>query len=37
MKDRRIRRETFGDTYPFAPNYRHVNGFDMHFVDEGER
>jgi len=36
MKDRRIRRETFGDTYPFAPNYRHVNGFDMHFVDEGK-
>ena len=35
MKDGIIQRETFGDTYPFAPNYRHVNGFDMHFVDEG--
>jgi len=36
MKDGSIQRETFGGTYPFAPNYRHVNGFDMHFVDEGK-
>jgi pimeloyl-ACP methyl ester carboxylesterase len=36
MQDGIIESETFGDTYPFAPNYRHVNGFNMHFVDEGE-
>ncbi len=36
MQDGIIECETFGDTYPFAPNYRHVNGFNMHFVDEGE-
>lgn len=35
MKDGAIRFETFGGTYPFAPHYRHVNGFDMHFADEG--
>jgi len=35
MKDERIQHETFDGTYPFAPHYCHVNGFDMHFVDEG--
>jgi len=35
MKDEKIQRETFGGTYPFGPHYRHVNGIDMHFVDEG--
>lgn len=35
MKDGTIERETFGGTFPFPPHYRHVNGFDMHFVDEG--
>ncbi len=35
MQDGIIECETFGDTYPFAPHYRHVNGFNMHFVDEG--
>jgi pimeloyl-ACP methyl ester carboxylesterase len=35
MKNGIIQHETFDDTYPFVPNYRHVNGFDMHFVDEG--
>lgn len=35
MKDEIIKSETFCDTYPYKPNYRHVNGFDMHFVDEG--
>jgi cis-3-alkyl-4-acyloxetan-2-one decarboxylase len=35
MQDGKIECETFGDTYPFAPNYRHVNGFNMHFVDQG--
>ena len=36
MQDGIFECETFGDTYPFAPNYRHVNGFNMHFVDEGK-
>lgn len=31
-----IRDETFNGTFPFVPRYRRVNGFDMHFVDEGE-
>jgi pimeloyl-ACP methyl ester carboxylesterase len=35
MKDEAIQRETFNDTYPFAPNYLNVNGFDMHYVDKG--
>ena len=35
MKDDIIQQETFGGTYPFTPHYCHVNGFDMHFVDEG--
>ena len=35
MQDGIIEHETFGDTYPFAPHYRRVNGFNMHFVDEG--
>jgi haloalkane dehalogenase len=35
MKAEKIQHETFGGTYPFVPHYRLVNGFDMHFVDEG--
>ncbi len=31
MKD-----ETFEGTFPFAPHYHQVNGFAMHYVDEGE-
>jgi haloalkane dehalogenase len=27
--------ETFGGTYPFAPHFADVNGFRMHYVDEG--
>lgn len=30
-----IKDETFAGTFPFAPHYHHVNGFEMHFVDEG--
>jgi len=30
-----IRDETFDGTYPFAPHYHEINGFEMHFVDEG--
>jgi len=28
--------ETFNDTFPFAPHFSEVNGFKMHYVDEGE-
>lgn len=27
--------ETFRGTFPFTPRYREVNGFRMHYVDEG--
>lgn len=30
-----IRDRTFGGTFPFAPRYLEVNGFPMHYVDEG--
>ena len=30
-----IQDETFGGTFPFVPHYHEVNGFAMHFVDEG--
>lgn len=30
-----LEQETFAGTYPFAPRYAHVNGFAMHYVDEG--
>jgi len=30
-----IRAETFDGTFPFAPHYADINGFEMHFVDEG--
>jgi len=30
-----IKDETFGGTFPFAPHYHSINGFDMHYVDEG--
>lgn len=33
---RGIEHETFGGTFPFAPRYREVNGFAMHYVDEGD-
>ncbi len=28
--------ETFNATFPFEPHYNEVNGFKMHYVDEGE-
>jgi haloalkane dehalogenase len=31
-----IRDDTFGGTFPFAPHYHDIDGFHMHFVDEGE-
>mgnify|MGYP006308830773 FL=1 len=27
--------EEFRDLYPFESNFARVNGFDMHYVDEG--
>ncbi len=30
-----IKAETFDGTFPFAPHYHDVNGFEMHYVDEG--
>ena len=30
-----IKDETFDGTFPFAPHYQKVNGFEMHYVDEG--
>lgn len=30
-----IKDETFGGSFPFAPHYYSINGFDMHYVDEG--
>ncbi len=31
MKD-----ETFDDTFPFTPNFMEINGFNMHYIDEGK-
>jgi len=28
--------ETFNGTFPFKPNFKKINGFQMHYVDEGE-
>ena len=30
-----IKDETFGGSFPFTPHYHFINGFEMHFVDEG--
>ena len=30
-----IKAETFSKSFPFAPHYLDINGFQMHFVDEG--
>jgi haloalkane dehalogenase len=31
-----LRGETFAGTFPFAPHYQLVNGYAMHYVDEGQ-
>ncbi|MHA1893595.1 MAG: alpha/beta fold hydrolase [Candidatus Helarchaeota archaeon] len=31
-----IKDETFEDTFPYKPNYKEINGFQMHYVDEGK-
>lgn len=30
-----IKDDTFGGSYPFEPNYLDIDGFKMHYVDEG--
>jgi haloalkane dehalogenase len=30
-----LKNETFEGTYPFKPNFHKINGFDMHYADEG--
>ncbi|HEU0002854.1 MAG TPA: alpha/beta fold hydrolase [Ktedonobacteraceae bacterium] len=30
-----IKDETFGGSFSFAPRYHSINGFEMHYVDEG--
>lgn len=30
-----MKNETFDGTYPFKPHFEKINGFDMHFIDEG--
>ncbi|MFX0133394.1 MAG: alpha/beta fold hydrolase [Candidatus Hodarchaeota archaeon] len=36
MKRKYMRNETFEGTFPFKPNIKEINGFDMHYVDEGK-
>lgn len=35
MKRDYLREETFGDTFPYKAHYQEINGFQMHYVDEG--
>jgi haloalkane dehalogenase len=30
-----LRDEAFDGTFPFKPRFRQINGFQMHYVDEG--
>jgi haloalkane dehalogenase len=36
MSNRMEDEEAWGSTFPFAPHYYSVNGFAMHYVDEGD-
>ncbi|MFX0069981.1 MAG: alpha/beta fold hydrolase [Candidatus Hermodarchaeota archaeon] len=36
MNRKYMRNETFENTFPFKPNFKTINGFEMHFVDEGK-
>ncbi len=31
-----LKDETFEGTFPFKPNYQEINGFQMHYIDEGK-
>lgn len=35
MKRDYLRDETFGNTFPYKAHYQEINGFQMHYVDEG--
>ncbi len=35
INSKTVSTEEFRDIYPFASNYASINGFDMHYVDEG--
>ena len=35
MKRDYLREETFKDTFPYKAHYQEINGFQMHYVDEG--
>jgi haloalkane dehalogenase len=35
MKRDFLRDETFEGTFPYKPHYQEINGFQMHFIDEG--
>jgi len=35
MNRKYMRYETFDGTFPFKPNFKEINGFQMHYVDEG--
>ncbi len=36
MKREFIKSETFDGTFPWQPRFKAINGFDMHYVDEGK-
>jgi haloalkane dehalogenase len=36
MKRDYLREETFGNTFPYKAHYQEINGFQMHYVDEGK-
>ena len=36
MKREYMKNQDFNGTFPFEPRFKKINGFDMHYVDEGE-
>jgi len=36
IKTSDIKNETFEGTFLFKPHYKKINGFQMHYIDEGE-
>ncbi|HEY0089445.1 MAG TPA: hypothetical protein VGB37_11420 [Candidatus Lokiarchaeia archaeon] len=35
MNRKFIEKETFQGTFPFKPNFKRINNFNMHYTDEG--
>lgn len=33
---RSVKTKEFRDIFPFRPNYKNINGFEMHYLDEGQ-